>query len=129
MLLRTITVLASSLLLALQLPATPSACPRSAATSSSAQDMNFTVEGKISALTANRLTLNTEENIIFHVRYDEKTEIRKKDGSPGTAKDLRVGLRVGVAGDLTESGEIIAKRIELHAEGSEKKSAGEAPLR
>ncbi|MBZ5670940.1 MAG: DUF5666 domain-containing protein [Acidobacteriia bacterium] len=127
MLLHTIAALASSLLFVLQLPATPSACPRSAATSSSAQDMNFTLEGRISSLTANKLTLSTEENIVFHVQYDEKTEIRKKDGSPGTAKDLRVGLRVGVAGDLTEAGEVIAKRIEIQTEATQKKS--QTPLR
>jgi len=117
-----VAVLASSVLFALQFPATPSACPKSAATFSSVQDMNFTMEGRISALTANKLTVSTEENIVFHVLYDEKTEIRKKDGSPATAKDLHVGLRVGVEGDLTESGEIIAKRIEIQTEAPERKS-------
>jgi RNase P/RNase MRP subunit p29 len=122
-----IAVLASSLLFLLQLPATPSARSKSAATLSSGQDMNFTLEGRISSLTANTLTLSTEENIVFHVQYDEKTEIRKKDGSPATAKDLRVGLRVGVEGDLTESGEVIAKRIQIQTEAPEKKS--QTPLR
>jgi hypothetical protein len=113
-------ILASTLLFGLQLSATPSASPESAPTFSSAQEMNFTLEGRISTLTANKMTVSTEENIIFHVKYDEKTEIRKKDGSPATAKDLHVGLRVGVEGDLTESGEIIAKRIEIQAEASKK---------
>lgn len=122
-----IVLLASSLLFVLQLPTTPSARPKSAATSSSVQNMNFTLEGKISTLTATKMTVSTEENIIFHVQYDEKTEIRKKDGSPATAKDLHVGLRVGVEGDLTESGEIIAKRIEIQTEAPEKKS--QRPLR
>jgi hypothetical protein len=106
-------VLASSLVFGLQLTAAPSANPISAATPSSAQEMNFTLEGRISTLTANKMTVSTEENIIFHVQYDEKTQIRKKDGSPATAKDLHVGLRVGVEGNLTESGEIIAKTIEI----------------
>jgi hypothetical protein len=47
------------------------------------------------------------------VRYDDKTDIKKSDGSPGTANDLRVGVVVRVEGDLTESGEIIAARIEI----------------
>ena len=77
------------------------------------QAMNFTVEGKINTLGQNKLTLNTEENIIFHVRYDDKTEFESDDGSPASSKDLRVGLRIRVEGDLTESGEIVALKIEL----------------
>jgi hypothetical protein len=77
------------------------------------QAMNFTVEGKINTLDHNKLTLRAEENIIFHVRYDEKTEFKNEDGSPASSKDLRVGLRIRVEGDLTESGEIVAQRIEL----------------
>ena len=77
------------------------------------QAMNFTVEGKINTLDHNKLTLNTEENIIFHVRYDDKTEFKRDDGSPASSKDLRVGLRIRVEGDLTESGEIVAQRIVL----------------
>jgi hypothetical protein len=77
------------------------------------QAMNFTVEGKINTLGQNKLTLNTEENIIFHVRYDDKTEFKNDDGSPASSKDLRVGLRIRVEGDLTESGEIVALKIEL----------------
>jgi hypothetical protein len=77
------------------------------------QAMNFTVEGKINTLGQNKLTLRAEENIIFHVRYDEKTEFKNDDGSPASSKDLRVGLRIRVEGDLAESGEIVAQRIEL----------------
>jgi hypothetical protein len=77
------------------------------------QAMNFTVEGKINTLDHNKLTLNTEENIIFHVSYNDKTEFKSDDGSPASSKDLRVGLRIKVEGDLTESGEIVALRIEL----------------
>lgn len=75
--------------------------------------MNFTVEGKITRHSPGKLTLSTEENIIFHVRYDDKTEIKRKDGSPGSAKDFRVGVKVMVDGELTEAGEIIAQRIEV----------------
>jgi len=93
---------------------------RSTESSNPPQAMNFTVEGKISRLSQNRFTLNTEENIIFHVRYDEKTEIKRQDGSPASPKDLRVGLRVRVDGDLTESGEIVAYRLELQQEPPKK---------
>jgi hypothetical protein len=78
-----------------------------------AQAMNFTVQGKIIKQTPGKLTINTEENILFHVRYDDKTDIRKSDGTSGTAKDLRVGVVVSVDGELTESGEILAVKIEI----------------
>jgi hypothetical protein len=88
---------------------------------SSPQAMNFTVQGKITQLSSRTITLNTGENIIFRVRYDDQTEIKRADGSAGSAKDLHVRLTVTVEGDLTESGEIIAKRIEIGQEPSEKK--------
>ena len=80
------------------------------------ETMNFTVEGKISKHTEQKLTLSTEGNIIFHVVYSEKTSITRKDGSAGTAKDLRVGTRIHVDGELTEAGEIIAQKITLQSE-------------
>jgi hypothetical protein len=83
--------------------------------------MNFTVEGKITRLAPNKITLSTEENMVFHVVYSDQTEIKNKDGPSATAKDLRVGLRVRVDGDLTESGEIIARRIEIQQAPGEKK--------
>jgi hypothetical protein len=126
MLLNLITFVSGFLLLGLQLPVALLAGPPLTPTSAT-QNMNFTLEGKITAITDNRLTVSTEENIIFHVRFDDKTEIKKKDGSPGNAKDLHVGIRIGVAGDLTESGEIIAKRIEILTDASQKKPAGENP--
>ena len=94
--------------------------PPMAAPASSAQEMNFTLEGKITEKSEGKLTVNSGENIIFHVLYNDKTEIKKKDGSPGTAQDLHVGLRISVAGDLAESGEITAKKIEIEGEGSGK---------
>jgi hypothetical protein len=78
-----------------------------------AQAMNFTVQGKIIKQIPGKLTINTEENILFHVRYDDKTDIRKSDGTSATAKDLRVGVVVSIDGELTESGEILAARIEI----------------
>ncbi len=87
------------------------------------QAMNFTVEGRIDRLDPGKFTLSTEENIIFHVRYGDKTEIKRKDGTAGSAKDLRVGLGVRVDGDLTESGEILAQKIVIQQEPAGKQSS------
>lgn len=86
------------------------------------QAMNFTLEGRISKLESNKFTVSTEENIVFHVTYDEKTEIKRPDGSAGSAKDLKVGIRVNVDGDLAESGEIAAHRIEIEPDAGPKKT-------
>ena len=86
---------------------------RGAQTLRAGQANPFTVEGKVNTLGQNKLTLNTEENMIFHVRYDDKTEFKSDDGSPASSKDLSLGLRIRVDGDLTESGEIVAQKIEL----------------
>ena len=86
--------------------------------SDSPQAMGFTVEGKITRHSPGKLTISAEENVIFHVRYDEKTEIRRSDGSAGTAKDLRVGTKVKVEGELTETGEVVARKIELEKESA-----------
>jgi hypothetical protein len=77
------------------------------------QAMNFTVEGTVNTISQNKLTLRAEENVIFHVSYNDKTQFKSDDGSLTGAKDLRVGLAIRVEGDLMESGEIVAKRIEL----------------
>ncbi|HEV2492147.1 MAG TPA: DUF5666 domain-containing protein [Terriglobia bacterium] len=82
------------------------------------QGTNFTLEGRITEHTAGKLTVSTEENIIFHVRYSEKTEIKRQDGSQGSEKDLRLGVKIGVEGDLTDSGEINAQKIEIEAESA-----------
>ena len=68
--------------------------------------MDFTLEGKINSLDHNKLTVHTEENIIFHVSYDDKTEFKDEDGKPAHSTDLHVGLQIRVEGDLAESGEI-----------------------
>ena len=80
------------------------------------QAMSFTLEGKITQHTAGKLTVSTEENIVFHVNYGEKTEIKRHDGSQGSEKDLRVGVRIKVEGDLAESGEIESRKIEIESE-------------
>ncbi len=80
-----------------------------------AQESSFTLEGKVVRLEGNKFTVGTEDNIVFHVRYTDKTEFRRADGSEGSAKDLRVGVFVHVLGDLAESGEITATKITLSA--------------
>src|SRR2546422_10037493 len=60
------------------------------------QAMNFTVEGKITEHTPGKLTLRAGGNMVFHERYDDKTEVKSKDGSPASAKDLRTGLKVRI---------------------------------
>lgn len=85
------------------------------------ESMNFTVEGKITKHTGNKLTLNTEGNMIFHVVYNEKSKVTRKDGSEGTPKDLLAGTRIHVSGDLAESGEITALIITIQSESSDKK--------
>jgi hypothetical protein len=97
------------------LSSTPSAAP-----ASFGQDMNFTLQGKITEKTANKLTVSGDSNIIFHVLFNDKTVIKKKDGSAGTAQDLHIGLTISVAGDLAESGEITAAKIEIEGDGSGK---------
>jgi hypothetical protein len=89
----------------------------------SAQEVNFTVEGKINRLGQNKFTLSSEENMVFQVRYDDKTEIKRQDGDSASAKDLRVGLKVKVDGDLTESGEIVAHRIVIESGEPPKKTS------
>jgi hypothetical protein len=99
-------------------PALPVPAPRSPA----AQDaMNFTLEGKITKHAGQKLTLSTEGNIIFHVVYNEKTSILRRDGSSGTSEDLHVGTRIHVDGDLTEAGEIVAQKITLQSEPAAEK--------
>jgi len=80
------------------------------------QEMNFTLQGKITKRDGNKLTVNTEGNIIFHVSYDDKTAITRADGSTGSPEDLQVGKTIHVDGDLQESGEIIAHKIGVMAE-------------
>ena len=130
MVMRRVAVLVGSLLCALQLcqaTSLPLATPVPAFSAQDQQEMNFTLEGKITEKTASKLTVSSGENMIFHVLYNDKTEIKKKDGSAGTAQDLHIGLRISVAGDLAESGEITAKKIEIEGEGSQHQSAGQIP--
>lgn len=77
------------------------------------QNSQFTLEGKITSLTAGKATVSTQDNIIFHVAYDEKTQIHHKDGSAASAKDLAAGETIQVKGMLTPEGIIEAQQIEI----------------
>lgn len=90
-----------------------SAEPFRASFASQEAPMNFNLEGKITKLEHEKFVVSTTENIIFHVRYTDKTTFQQEDGTSASAKDLRVGITVRVEGDLTESGEIVAKKIQI----------------
>jgi hypothetical protein len=76
-------------------------------------ESNFTLEGKVTQKIEGKLTVSTEENIVFHVRYDEKTDIRVKDGAQGSGQDLKTGLTVAVQGEFNKSGEVVAHKIQV----------------
>lgn len=107
-----IAILAVSLLCAPPM-ALPSLNGSPSPTARAAPQDNFTLQGKITTLAPGKVTVSTEENIIFHVSYDDKTEIKRKDGTPGSGRDLEVGQTIAVAGNLEESGVIAAKTIKI----------------
>lgn len=113
MTLRRITTLAGILLCVLQFSLNTFTSPGHGETILQDQEMNFTLEGKITDKSPGKLVVSSGENMIFHVLYNDKTQIKKKDGSAGTADDLHTGLKISVAGDLAESGEITARKIEI----------------
>jgi hypothetical protein len=76
-------------------------------------ESNFTLEGKVIQKSEGKLTISTEQNIVFHVRYDEKTDIRLKDGAQGSDQDLKTGLTVAVPGEFNKSGEVVAHKIQV----------------
>jgi len=82
------------------------------------ETMDFSLEGKITQHKGNHLTVNTQGNIVFRVVYSETTSIVRKDDEAGTPKDLNVGTRVFIEGDLTESGEIIARKISIRPDAA-----------
>ena len=98
------------------------------ATLSQDPPMNFTLEGKITKVEAGKFIVSSEDNIVFHVRYDDKTEIKGQDGGACTSKDIRVGVQVKVEGDLTESGEIAARKIEVEQEAESKPRASRSRI-
>jgi hypothetical protein len=109
----------AGLLLAISYVVPALSAPRAPLPAAPAQDY-FTLEGKITDKSPGKVTVSGGENIIFHVVYNEKTAIRKPDGSPATADDLHIGLTIAVAGDLADSGEIAAKTIDIKGQGSGK---------
>lgn len=76
-------------------------------------DMSFGLEGKITKESAGKLTVSSQDNMIFHVTYDDQTKIYRKDGSVGSAADLTVGAQIRVAGSLSPVGVVEARRIHL----------------
>ena len=120
MVMRRVILLIALFLCVLQFPISTQASLPSAVPAPTGDDMNFTLEGKITDRSPGKLTVSTGDNMIFHVVYNDKTEIKKPDGNPGTAQDLHIGIRISVAGDLAESGEITAKKIEIEPQGSGK---------
>jgi len=77
-------------------------------------ESNFTLEGKVTEKSEGKLTVSTEENILFHVRYDERTDIRLKDGAQGSGQDLNIGLTITAQGEFNKSGEVVAHKIQVH---------------
>lgn len=73
----------------------------------------FNLEGKITDVSTGKLTVSTQDNIIFHVTYGKQTKIYRKDGSTGTPSDLTVGARIRVSGELSPAGAIRARRINI----------------
>jgi hypothetical protein len=90
------------------------------------QGTNFDLEGTISHQEAGKLTIDSGGNIIFHATYTADTAIVHADGKPASEKDLKVGVKVHILGDLQESGEVKAQRIEI--EDGKKDSASAAGL-
>lgn len=80
------------------------------------QPISFTVNGKITEAAPGKLTVDGGQNMLFTVKYDSTTQIQKSDGSPAKGSDLKVGVKILAKGDLTEAGDVIAKKITIEAE-------------
>ena len=81
------------------------------------QNPSFDLEGTITRQSPGKLTISSGENIIFHVTYNDKTTILEADGSRGSERDLKVGVQVHIVGELEESGEVQAQKIEIVGKG------------
>jgi hypothetical protein len=90
------------------------------------QGTNFDLEGNITHQEAGKLTIDTGGNIIFHATYTADTAMVHADGKPASEKDLKVGVKVHILGDLQESGEVKAQRIEIEDGASKKESTSAA---
>src|SRR5215831_8362939 len=89
------------------------------------QNSPFDLNGIIHDASKGKFTVDSGQGIFFHVVYDDKTAIIRADGTPGSAQDLNVGATVHVLGDLSETGEVKAARIEIVA--GAKKEPSSAP--
>jgi len=89
------------------------------------QGSNFDLNGTIHDASKGKFTVDSGQGIFFHVTYDDKTAIVRADGTAGSAADLKVGATVHVVGDLSETGEVKAARIEIA--GGTKKEPGAPP--
>jgi len=76
---------------------------------------NFDLEGKITERSKNRLTVDTGQGILFHVTFDDKTSIERADSSAGSEADLKVGAKIHAIGELQDSGDVQAQKIEIEA--------------
>ena len=81
------------------------------------QSSNFDLEGKVTQQSKGKLTVDTGQGILFHVTFDDKTSIVRADSSTGSEQDLKVGVKIHAVGDLQDSGEIKAEKIEIEAPG------------
>lgn len=82
---------------------------------------NFDLEGKITQRSENRLTVDTGQGILFHVTFGDKTSIVRADSSGGSQADLKVGVKIHAIGELQDSGDIQAQKIEIEAPGGSAK--------
>ena len=98
-------VIAASLLVSLSVVSSARAFQQESA--------HFGLEGKITRQAPGKLTVSSQDNMIFHVSYDQQTKIYRKDGSAGSAGDLKVGAQIRVDGSLNPQGVVEARRINL----------------
>lgn len=88
-------------------------CASAALAPAQGQGSKFNLEGKITDLSPGKLTVSTQDNIIFHVTYSDKTVIRRKGATAGSTKDLASGENIQVDGTLTPAGVIEADSISI----------------
>lgn len=93
------------------------------------QDSNFDLSGTIAKQSPGRLMVDTGQGIFFRVSWTEATSIVRADGNSGSGQDLKVGVKVHVLGELEESGEVKARRIEIQGEESKGSPPAVASLR
>lgn len=78
-------------------------------------NISFSVNGAITEKSPGKLTVDSGQNMLFTVKYDSTTQIQHKDGSPANDEELRVGVKILAEGELTEAGDVIAKKISIES--------------